>query len=59
MLFVTQASLIIPVLILEWSAILIFFSLCVWFEMWVIFEWGGCRAHNEELARYVYENTPI
>lgn len=43
---VLKASLIIPILLLEWVIILVFFSGIVWFEIWVIFDWGGCREYN-------------
>jgi len=41
-----KASLFFPVLLFEWLAILVFFSMIVWFEIWVIFDWGGCREYN-------------
>jgi len=45
-----KTSLIIPILLLEWTTILIFFSGVVWFEIWVIFDWGGCREFNMQAA---------
>lgn len=46
---VLKALLIIPVLLIEWLIILVFFSGCVWFEIWVIFDWGGCREFNKDV----------
>jgi len=43
---ILKSTLILPILLLEWVMILVFFSGIVWFEIWVIFDWGGCREYN-------------
>jgi len=42
-----QALLVVPILLAEWALILVFFNFVVWFEIWVIFDWGGCREYNQ------------
>jgi len=41
-----KALIVVPLVLIEWTFILIFFTLVVWFEIWVIFDWGGCRDFN-------------
>merc|ERR550532_3091596 len=47
-----RASLIIPILFAEWAAIFVFFNFIVWFEIWVIFDWGGCRDFNRRAGEW-------
>lgn len=44
---VLKAFLFMPLLLAEWLTILAFFCALVWFEVWVIFDWGGCKKENE------------
>lgn len=44
--------LMVPILLAQWALILVFFNFTVWFEIWVIFDWGGCRELNEQLGEW-------
>ncbi|CAK0901903.1 unnamed protein product, partial [Prorocentrum cordatum] len=41
-----KTLLILPIILAEWTIIMAFFSWIVWFEVWVIFDWGGCKEVN-------------
>jgi len=43
---ILKAGIIIPMILVEWACILLFFTIIVWFEVWLIFDWGGCREFN-------------
>lgn len=43
---ILKAGIIIPMILVEWACILLFFTFIVWFEVWVIYDWGGCREFN-------------
>eukprot|EP00929_Paragymnodinium_shiwhaense_P091724 TRINITY_DN51630_c0_g2_i1.p1 TRINITY_DN51630_c0_g2~~TRINITY_DN51630_c0_g2_i1.p1 ORF type:complete len:1194 (-),score=224.41 TRINITY_DN51630_c0_g2_i1:191-3772(-) len=43
---VAKAVLLLPILLLQWIIITLFFTAIVWFEMWAIFDWGGCHETN-------------
>jgi len=47
-----RASLVVPILLAEWAMILVFFNFTVWFEIWVIFDWGGCREFNQKAGEW-------
>lgn len=45
-----RALLLLSVLVLQWAMILLFFNFIVWFEIWVIFDWGGCWEYNRKVG---------